>query len=186
MRSAAVVALCLIALAGCHRNEQREGAAPAAAPAPIGFQHEPGFDAQGYYRPVAAVAAGQYRLTSIAVGAPSDFEAWENGKREEVFGPIVFEFEDQSSPMEDTEAGQHHAVRMSVRPVAYRMGPGRFAFHGKDDKLGEVDFDGSFDTAALATAKAAGGSEGRGVLTGAVSIGNQRFAGVKLGYWAGD
>jgi hypothetical protein len=122
--AAAVAVVCLAAVAGCNRGERRESAQESAAPAAIGFQHEPGFDAQGYYRPDQPIGAGQLRLTSVAVGAPSDFEAWEGGKREEVFGPIVMEFEDLSSPMEDAENGQRHTVRVAVKPLSYRVAPG--------------------------------------------------------------
>ena len=189
MRIAAAAALCcLIALTGCNRAEKRESAGPAAAaPAPpIGFQHEAGFDAQGYYRSEQPIAVGNMRLTRIAVGAPSDFSAWEGGEREEVFGPIAFEFEDQTSPVEDKENGQRHTVRAEVKPLAYLLGPGRFAFHGKDAKLGDVDFEGAFDTPALAQARANGSSEGKPVLTGQLSVGGQKFGGVKLEYWTGD
>jgi hypothetical protein len=189
MRIAAAAALCcLIVLTGCNRSEKRESAgAPATAPAPpIGFQHEPGFDAQGYYRPSQAITVGNLRLSRIAVGAPSDFAAWEGGEREAVFGPVVFEFEDQTSPLEDKENGERHTVRAEVKPLAYLVGPGRFAFHGKDDKLGEIDFEGAFDTPALAQARANGASEDKPVLTGQLSVGAQKFTGVKLEYWAGD
>src|SRR5213075_2781669 len=129
---------------------------------------------------------GTLRLTRISVGAPSDFAAWEGGEREEVFGPIVFEFEDQSSPIENKENGERHSIRVEVKPLAYRLEPGRFAFHGKDAKLGEVDFEGAFDTPALAQARANGNSEGKPVLTGQISAGGKKFPAVKLDYWAGD
>ena len=183
---AAVAVASVLALAGCGRGQHRETAGqPPAAPAPIGFQHEAGFDAQGYYHPDQTVAEGQLRLTSIAVGAPSDFEAWEGGKREEVFGPIAMEFEDQSSPLEDAANGQRRTVRLTVKPLAYRVGPGNFAFHGHDDKVGDVDFDGAFDTPALAAAKQ-GGGDAKPVLNGALTLGKQHIPGIKFTYQSGD
>jgi hypothetical protein len=187
MRIVATAAVLLLAMTACNRGQRHEAAnAAPVTPAPIGFQHEAGFDAQGYYRPQQAVAQGQLRLTSIAVGAPSDFEAWEGGKREEVFGPIVAEFEDQSSPMEDAANGQRRTVRLAVKPLAYRVGPGAFSFHGHDDKLGDVDFDGAFDTPALAAAKAGAGGEAKPVLTGALTLGQQHIPGLKFSYQSGD
>lgn len=184
MRVAAAAVCLLLALTGCKRAEHREGAvnAPAALAAPVGFQHEPGFDAQGYYRPEQAVGPGPVKLATIAVGAPSDFDAWESGKREEVFGPVVLIFEDPASALD--EAGRRKG-RIEVKPLAYMLSPGRLAFHGKDAQLGEVDFDGAFDTAALAGARA-GGTEARPVLSGQLAIAGQKAAAVRFGYQAGD
>ena len=192
MRLAAAAILCLLALAACDRGKSRNEAAPRApasnaeAQAPIGFAHENGFDAQGYYLPNGQVTLGSLRLHHIAVGAPSDFDAWEGGQREGVFGPVVIEFEDTSSPVEDAAMGRRHTVQRRVLPLAYRLTPGGFTFHGKDEVLGEVDFVGAFDTAALAGAKATGASEGKPVLTGEITVGKQRFTNLALSYWAGD
>jgi hypothetical protein len=184
MRPALAALLCVLALTACQRKT--EPAAPAAAsPPPSGFQHEAGFDAQGIYKPDQAAGTGAMKLAAIAVGAPSDFETWEGGKHEEVFGPIALTFEDTSSPVEDAENGQRHQVRVEVKPTAYRLTPGQFAFRGQDAKLGEVTFEGAFDTAALAQAKA-GQGEGRPVLSGTLTAGGQPGVAVKLSYQSGD
>ncbi|HET9160934.1 MAG TPA: hypothetical protein VFN88_09995 [Caulobacteraceae bacterium] len=185
MRLVAAAALCIVALAACNRAVKHEPA-PVAPSAPVsGFQHEAGFDAQGFYKPAQPVGSGDLKLTGVAVGAPSDFEAFESGRREEVFGPIVMQFEDIGSPLEDAENGQRHAVRVEIKPNAYRLAPGEFAFRGQDAKLGEVAFDGAFDTPALAQAKA-GQAEGKPVLSGTLTVGQQKIAGVSFAYQSGD
>jgi hypothetical protein len=186
MRLAIAAAISIIALTACNRSKPQANAPEATPATPVaGFKHEAGFDAQGYYRTAAPVGPGPLKLTGIAVGAPSDFEAFESGQRTEVFGPIVLQFEDVSSPMEDAENGQRHQVRVEVKPLAYRLSPGQFAVRGKDDSLGEVSFDGAFDTPLLAQAKA-GQAEGRPVLTGTLSLGQQKYAGVSFTYQSGD
>ena len=184
MRLALAAALCVIALGACQRQTQKDGAPVAAAPT-VGFQHEAGFDAQGYYKTLQPIGDGSLKLTGLAIGAPSDFETWESGKREEVFGPIELQFEDLSSPMEDAENGRRRKVRVELKPSAYRVSPGQFAFQGNDPKLGQVDFQGVFDTAALAQAKA-GQSEPRPALNGTLTIGGKAFVGVGLAYQSGD
>lgn len=184
MRPALAALLCALALAGCQKKA--EPAPPAAvAAAPTGFQHEAGFDAQGFYKPAEPAGSGPMKLTAVAIGAPSDFETWEGGKREDVFGPIALTFEDPSSPVEDAENGQRHKVRVEVKPTAYKLTPGAFAFRGQDAKLGPVAFDGAFDTAALAQAKA-GQGEARPVLTGTLTTGGGPGVAVKLTYQSGD
>lgn len=192
---AAAVAVCLLALSGCNRGRDKaetpaapEGKAPANAPlqAPIGFQHEPGFDGQGFYRPLAPIQAGNFQLAQVAVGAPSDFDAWESGKRDAAFGPIVLEFEDVTSPVEEDEMGQRHAVRVRVLPLAYRLTPGQISFHGKDDQIGEIDLEATIDTAALAQARSTGSSDGKAVLSGSLQAGKLKFTGVSMSYMTGD
>ncbi|CAN5199437.1 hypothetical protein BH11PSE2_BH11PSE2_09750 [soil metagenome] len=190
MRGALLAVLGVLALAACKKADKPAPPVPAAGPAvadtAIGFQHEAGFDAQGYYRPQTPIKSGPYELVHIAIGAPSDFTAWEAGKRDEVFGPILMQFDDPSGPPLATEQGEHPSVTAKVLPLSYRMGPGRVSFHGKDDKLGEISFEGVYDTVALAAARAAGNGEGKPVLTGALQIGAQHIDNVRLGYWAGD
>lgn len=166
----------LIALTGCHKAENKAANAPAAATTPtppVGFQHEPGFDAQGFYVPAMAATVQGYVLASIAMGAPSDFETWEGGEREKVFGPIQLTFN-----------GPGDTQRI-VKPLAYRLTPGGFAFRGKDETLGEIDLEGAFNTAALAQARN-GDATDRPVLTGTIRFGTAAPTPVSLVYQAGD
>jgi len=169
-----------LALTSCGRKNEAPTApeaGPLAPAAPTGFMHETGFDAQGYYLPTAATKFGDLRLARIAVGAQSDFETFETGVREGVFGPIWFEFDDgQDAP----------ATTVRVVPTAYVLGPGQISFRGNDPKLGDIVFLGAFDTSALAEARAAASSEEKPVLMGALQVGAEKIDQVVFRYWAGD
>ena len=192
MRRTGLVAVILLgavaALAACDRGEKaKPKAAAAAAPALQGFQHEPGFDVQGFYRSEAPVQAGNLKLNLIAIGAPSDFQTWESGARDGMFGPIWMLFDDVTSPPTTNEIGHgSHAVTVRVLPESYTVSPGKVTFRGKDARLGEVVFEGAFDTAAFAQAKESGTSEDKPVLSGSLRIGETRIPNVALAYWVGD
>lgn len=194
MRHAAAALVCLLALGACNRGADKAKPTPAPGPstleAVVGFQHEPGFDAQGYYRPNAAIAVNGLRLTHIAVGSPSDFEAWEAGKRDEVFGPIVVQFlpiqPGAPAPAGPASGGENELVGVRVKPQAYRVSPGTISFRGHDPKVGDISFDGAFDTPGLVSARTTGNSDGKPVLKGTLQIGAQKFPDLNLAYWAGD
>lgn len=188
----------VLIVAGCQRQEEAKAPAPApqaAAPAepavetpllPTGFQHDPDFDASGYFMSRTPVKAGTFQLRNIAIGAPSDFAQWETGGRN-VFGPILFDFEDTASPKVTNElGGEAHAVTARVLPAAYRFGPGDVTFQGQDPKVGAVIFTGAFDAIALAAARQSGSSDGRPVLTGSLQVGGERIGDISFSYWAGD
>jgi hypothetical protein len=192
MRFAAAALVCLLALGACNRGADKAKPPPAPGPstleATVGFQHEPGFDAQGYYRPDAAIAINGMRLTHIAVGSPSDFEAWEAGKRDEVFGPIVVQFL-PIQPGEPASVGagaENELVGVRVPPQAYRVSPGRLSFRGHDPRIGDISFEGAFDTPGLVSARTTGNSDGKPVLKGTLQVGAQKFPDLNLAYWAGD
>lgn len=197
-----VLAVGALALtAGCNRKaEKAEAPAPvAAAPAPTpaappeqhidvapGFAHQAQFDASGYYLTALPVQTGVWKLSHVGVGAPSDFSGWEAGSRDSVFGPILFQFEDTSSPRQTSEGGaESHTVTLRVLPTAYAFEPGKVTFRGSDPKVGEVLFSGAFDTAALAQARNEGFSP-RPVLRGTLKIGDAPAQPVALNYYLGD
>lgn len=187
--------------AACNRKPEKAEApaAPAAAPAPVaaapvephitvdpGFAHQAQFDASGYYLSAQPVQTGPWKLTNIGVGAPSDFAQWEEGDRASVFGPILFQFEDTTSPRQVSETGQEsHSVSVRVLPQAYRFEAGKVTFKGSDPKLGEVLFTGSFDAAALQKARNEGVSAAP-VLRGKLKVGDAPARDVALNYWTGD
>jgi hypothetical protein len=181
----------------CHRKTETPvppaaAVAPAepvapAAPAPVtGFAHEAGFDAAGYYMTQANVKSGNWRLADMGVGAPSDFETWEKGDRSSSFGPILFEFDDISSPTQTSETGSEaHSVRARVLPDSYAIDGQEIRFAGHDAKLGAVTFNGRFDRSALAEAKAQGSSQ-TAVLTGTMTVGEKTFDKISFTYFVGD
>lgn len=195
---AIAIVAAMIVLTGCKRPEEPPAAAPAepqvaepaepvAAPSvPEGFQHDPAFDASGYFMTQTPVQAGNYKLRHIAIGAPSDFAQWEAGGRT-VFGPILFHFDDVTSPKQTNElGGEAHTVSTRVLPQSYRFTPGDVTFRGVDPKLGEVVFSGSFDEAAFTAARQNGGSDGAPVLMGSLQVGGERIRNISFSYWVGD
>jgi len=190
-----VTATLAVTLAGCDRKPEPPAAppvaetpAPAPTPAPVieGFSHQAGFDASGYYLTPTEVKVGNFRLTHMGIGAPSDFAQWETGDRASTFGPILFEFDDVTSPTQTNEmGGESRTVRVRVLPAAYGFAPDAIRFRGQDPRLGEVIFTGAFDPAALTRSR----TEGSGpdpVLTGELRIGQAPARQVAFTYWAGD
>ena len=189
------------ALAGCNRQEARPQPAPAPAPIPspavvetpsaatppvTGFAHRGNFDNAGYYMPTRDIRVGQWQLKTIGVGAISDFAAWEQGDRTSTFGPILLEFEDLNSPLKTNEmGGEGHEISVRVLPSGYSTDGRTLRFAGVDPKLGPVTFEGAFDAAAMAEAKAQGASEAT-VLTGALQVGQTRIDNARFTFFAGE
>lgn len=197
---ALAAAVLAVTVAGCDRKPETKAEAPAAAgtPAPAtapaetpisvaeGFHHQTDFEASGYYLSPTPVRIGDFALTHIGVGMPSDFETWEKGDRSSTFGPILIAFDDVTSPKVSNEmGGEGHSVTVRVLPQAYSFDAGRMTFRGTDPRLGEVLFSGSFDKAALQRAKASGSSQ-EIVLSGDLKIGAQPARKVSFTYWVGD
>lgn len=202
MRLATIALACAtLAITACNRKSEPEQPAPAAeappapaaAPAPVeahldvpqGFRHEADFDASGYYLTTQPVQVGDYRLTHVALGAPSDFAQWEDGERASVFGPILFQFEDVTSPAAVSETGaQTHTVTVKVLPQAYALEPGKVTFRGSDPKLGEIVFEGRFDKVSLDAARNEGSSTSP-VLRGRLKVGAEAPREVAMSYVVG-
>lgn len=197
---ALAAAVLAVTAAGCNRKPAAPAEAPVAeaqpgpAPAPAepslhvaeGFKHQAGLDASGYYLSPTPFQVGDYRFAHMAIGAPSDFQTWEKGDHSSTFGPILLQFDDLTSPLVPNElGGEGHAVTLRVLPEAYSFDAGKLTFRGKDAKLGEVLFVGTFDQAALARAQAEGSSQAT-VLSGDLKIGAQPVRKVTFTYWVGD
>jgi hypothetical protein len=198
---ALTVGVAALATACNRKAEKAETPPPAAAeaPAPVapalegpavevspGFQHEAAFDASGFYLTPQPVQIGAYRLTHLGIGAPSDFQQWEKGERASVFGPILLQFDDVSSPVRTNEmGGEAHAVNVRILPQAYSLTTGKVTFRGADPKLGEVLFSGQFDAAALAQARNEGSSQAP-VLRGLLKVGDAPARPVAMVYFVGE
>lgn len=203
-RLSALVALLPLLLAACDNKPAAEKPTPAqtptastpatptstnaADPSTVAFQHDPTLDVFGYYFTETAVRSGNWKLKSVNLGSPSDFAAWEDGKRPANFGPFFLEFEDVTSPTAENELGQvYHTASFRLQPDRYRVGAGQVTFHGQDPRVGEVLFSGGLDLAALKAAKAEGPSGGaRTVLTGGLQVGAERIRNISFIYFAGD
>jgi hypothetical protein len=163
-------------------------ATPPAAPAVASFQHDPALDVFGYYFAQPPVQVGNWQLKSANMGSPSDFAAWEEGKRPSNFGPFFLEFEDVTSPTAENELGQtYHTVSFRLLADSYRVDTREVVFRSTDPRIGEVVFSGLFDLDALKAAKAAGpGGEAKAVLTGSLRIGAEPVRNISFVYFAGD
>ena len=201
LKTVSTAVLIALALAACERKRDAAPATapsappsaaqtPPAAPVPVGpegFQHEPGFDAQGFFIPEKTIRIGSLKLRHIAFGAPSDFAQWEAGERASVFGPILLYFEDESSPTNTNEMGEDvHSVAIRVLPTGYRVFPGALSFRATNPKLGEIGFVGAIDAEALAAANAAGPGDNRVAMTGTLRVGEATFEDARFTYFMGD
>lgn len=162
---------------------------PALAPPALdGFAHEAGADLFGYYFPVTEVRVGQHRLSHLFLGGEDEFRAWEAPRRRaEAFAPVMFQFDDTSSPLVGNElGGEGYSVTERVLPEAYAVSSGRVRFVGRHPTLGEVTFDGVLDEPGLAAAKAGHGASEAPVLTGMLIVGGRTFEGQSFRWFAGD
>ncbi len=152
------------------------------------FQHDPKLDAFGYYFSATPVKSGNWALTSLNIGTPEDFAAWEQGKRPSAYAPIFLEFEDVTSPTAQNELGQtYRTVSFRLLPEIYRVDGNAVVFRAQDPRVGEVVFSGAFDLNALKAAKAEGPGVGDLiVLRGGLQVGAERIRNISFSYFAGD
>lgn len=168
------------------------GAPTSSFPAPSAgarnFQHDAKLDAFGYYFSEPPIRSGVWELSSLNIGAPEDFAAWENGKRLPTYAPIFLEFEDVTSPTAQNELGQaYHTVSFRLLPDVYRVDGQAVIFRAKDPRLGEVVFSGAFDLKALEIAKSGDpGDQDLVVLRGDLQLGAERLRNIRFTYFAGD
>lgn len=188
-RSAALLACgaALAALAACDdfRSGSRGGSEPASTPAAAVFTSDLSGDVSGYYMPVVELKAGNWCLRNAFIGQEADFASWESGTRRGVFAPVMFEFEDETSPMTKTELGEVRSGQVRVLPSRYEVTDSAVVFEGRADGVGEVSFRGRLDREALATARRNLGDESP-VLAGTLKVGGRSFDGVRFRWWAGD
>jgi len=183
MRKLIGLTACLLVLASCDRpGGSGEPAPPAAATA---FSHSMSSDLSGYYMPAGDVRIGKWAFDHLFVGQAQEFEAWEGGSRSETFGPVMLQFDDETSPMVQTEIGEARSITARVLPTTYSVTDDRITFEGRSAELGAVRFEGALDPGALATARRNLGDEGV-VVTGRLTVGDAPARTVQLRWWAGD
>lgn len=171
-----------LALAACDREAAKEAGPPDAPPV---FVHAQTLDLSGYYPPVEATTVGRWRLDHVFVGLDADFAAWEAGRREGAFAPVMLEFVDPSSPTVATEMGEVNTGRIRVLPTSYRIDDGAISFVGSSPELGEVSFAARLDADALASARRNLG-DASPVMTATLTASGQVRGGLGLRWWAGD
>ncbi len=162
--------------------------APPAAPAPA-FSHEAGSDLSGYFLPSTPVKVGKWQLSDLSIGPEAEFAKWEGGTRTATYAPVMLEFDDTTSPTKANELGQQvHTVRIRVLPTGYKLGPGgALHFTARDANLGDVSFDGTVDTAALARLRQAGPNGGpQPIVKGDLTLGATPFKALTFTWFGGD
>jgi hypothetical protein len=205
MRRLLILALApLLTLGAC--GDPKQSPSSPEAPAPSGaaasttpssatssasaaiFQHDAKLDAFGYYFSDPPIRSGPWELSSLNIGTPEDFAAWEQGKRPTTYAPIFLEFEDVTSPTAENELGQtYHTVSFRLLPEVYRVDGEAVVFRAKDKRLGDVVFSGAFDLEALKRAKASDPTdEDLIVLRGDLQLGAARLGSIRFTYFAGD
>jgi len=161
---------------------------PAGPPPVQGFAHQAGTELFGFYLPVSEVRIENLKLSHLHVGDEMEFSAWEQaqGRGDTNFAPVMFQFDDLSSPTIANElGGQTPEVIVRVLPAAYGVSDSVVRFVGFDATLGEVRFEGQFVPAAFARARQ-GDSVGEPVLTGTLTIGDRVFEGQSFTWTGGD
>lgn len=173
----------LVGLASCDRP--KEGAGEPTRASASSFSHQFSDDASGYYMPVSPVQADDWLLKNAFIAQAEDFASWESGARAGTFAPIMFEFEDTTSPTTATELGEVRSRQVRVLPTRYQISDDRVVFEGTAEGVGAVSFNGRLDLDALATARRNLGDEAP-VLSGTLKVGGRSFNDVTLRWWAGD
>jgi hypothetical protein len=207
MRASMILAVAVLALAACNQKpaEPKTGAdtvnlpaavAPASTSAPTppqqpgagGFTHDKGADLFGYFLPASEVKVGSWKLTALSVGSEDEFAKWEAGQRTATYSPVMFEFEDVTSPLKANELGQQvHTRSVRVLASAYAISGAKLAFSGQDPAVGPVAFSGVIDLAALKASKAAGPNGGPAtIVKGDLKIGAASFNGLAFTWFGGD
>ena len=176
-------ALAAVALASCDNAAEPSkagGAPPAAA-----FTNTASNDVSGYYMPLDPVRVGKWSLDHMFVGQAAEFQSWQGGERGATFAPVMLQFDDENSPLVQTEIGEAHSITARVLPTSYTVNDAGVRFEGRSPELGRVIFDGRLDQGALATARRNLGDEGV-VLTGSLKVGDAPAQAVRLRWWMGD
>ena len=195
MRKWIIVGVAALAVAACERQaaEPPVEAAPAEAEGVeaserlSGFSHEITQDVSGYYMPATPVQVGTWRLRNISILPESDMASWEVGERNEVYGPVMIEFDDSASPTGVNELGQeYYSETARVLPEAYEITDTRVRFRGRSPEVGIVTLEAELDGDALGLARRNLGSSEGPVLTGTLTVGDQTFEGQSFSWWMGD
>ncbi|WP_454760386.1 hypothetical protein [Caulobacter segnis] len=190
----------LLLLAACEQKtaapaatapaEERTVATPTnSTPTETAFQHDAAVELTGFYFTETPVQAGNWKLTSLDIGQPSDFVDWEAGKRTETYAPIFLVFDDVTSPTAENELGQtYHKVSIRLLPDRYSVDGKTVSFRANDKRLGEVVLELYPDLAAYKKARSSGPNDGvqKPVFTGSLQIGAERIRNLSFSYHPGE
>ncbi|HRH20331.1 MAG TPA: hypothetical protein PLE81_06780 [Brevundimonas sp.] len=165
-----------------------EAVEPPGPPAVEGFAHQSGADLFGYYLPVSDVQIGDLKLSHLHLGDEAAFADWEQarGQGPTNFAPVLFQFDDLSSPTIANElGGQTPEVIVRVLPTGYGISERMVRFAGTDPTLGEVRYEGQFVQPAFHDRRS-GAAPTEPVLRGTLTIGGRIYEGQSFIWFAGD
>jgi len=139
----------------------------------------------GYFLPYDDVSIGPIQLASISLAMDWEVEAYMKGEADS-WPPIGLRFEDISSPAGVGELGNtYYEVTYQVLPDVFRISDEGMAFVGQHELLGEVRFEGQWQTDQIRQMMN-GDASSSSALTGDMKIGDVIFAGVTFQGWLGD
>jgi hypothetical protein len=165
-----------------------EALEPPGPPAVEGFAHQAGADLFGYYLPISDVQIGDLKLSHFHLGDEAAFSDWEQvqGQGPTNFAPVMFQFDDLSSPTIANElGGQTPEVIVRVLPTGYGISNRVVRFVGTDPTLGEVRYEGQFVQPAFDRRRAGEAATGP-VLRGTLTVGGRIYEGQSFTWFAGD
>lgn len=140
----------------------------------------------GYYLPNGDIGIGPVMLDHIAIGMAFEFEQYLDGS-EDAYPPLVLMFEDRSSPTGVGELGNtYYEVTHVFEPSHFVVTDTTLALWGRHDVLGQITFDGVFDSAQVAHMQAGYPHLAETALTGSITLGDQTFENVTFQGWLGD
>src|SRR5689334_19353081 len=129
-------------------------AVPASAGDLHGFAWNTRADLFGYYMPSTEIRFGNFVLDNFAVGDASSFRDFAAGKfKDKPYAPVMFAFNDTTSPKVEGETGDRYKNAARVLPTAYALSGNALRFVGTDKQVGAVTFTGTFDLKAVKAAQ---------------------------------
>ena len=155
-----------------------------------GFHHAPHANLQGYYIPINEVRIGNFKLNHISIGTNDELDAFEKAGKSDIenYAPVMFAFDDTTSPTGTNELGQTYYERTErVLPKAYDIRARRFVFSGTGKTLGPVNFTGHADPEKIKTARNSFSHTSEGAaMTGTLTVGKTTLRNVELMWCGGE
>jgi len=140
----------------------------------------------GYYMPSSEVRMGDWVLSHMFIDDASFADVWTEENGEAYFAPMMFEFDDTSSPMGINElGGEYYENGTRALPGRFVVTANTVSFEGQAEELGAVTFSGSYDRSVVLAAQDWGATEDIAI-EGRLQIGDQVFEDVQFSWYGGD
>jgi len=140
----------------------------------------------GYYMPSPEVRVGDWVLSHMFIDDASFADVWTEETGEAYFAPVMFEFDDTSSPMGINElGGEYYENGTRALPTRFAVTANTVSFEGHAEGLGAVTFHGSYDRSVVLVGQGIGATE-EIAIEGRLQIGDQVFEDVQFSWFGGD